>query len=147
MTTHLDPEHKRFLDDRFAVLQEEQPGSLDLQRILLRVGGQAIVAPPNNYETDLERLISSGIVINGEVEVVSMEDNSCHLNVANLWREAGRANFGIGTGYGLNKDLWRQHTWAMDADTIIETTVRREAYFGVLYFGKDAEAFCDGLSL
>jgi len=35
----------------------------------------------------------------------------------------------------------------MDADTIIETTVRREAYFGVLYFGKDAEAFCDGLSL
>jgi hypothetical protein len=146
VSAQLDPEHKRFLDNRFAVWQKEQPKSSELRQILLNIGGQALVAPPNNYEADLEPLISLGRVINGQLEVVCMDDNACHLNVANLWEKAGRADFGIGTGYGLNAGLWRQHTWAMDSDKLIETTVKREAYFGVVYFGKDAEAFCDRLA-
>jgi len=146
MSARLDPEHQRFLDDRFEGWRKEQPSAIKLKEILLRIGGQAIVAPSNNYESDLKVLIASGRVIRAIQEIVPMEDNACHVNAANLFRKSSKPNFGIGTGYGLNGGLWRQHTWAMDDNKIVETTTSREIYFGVLYFGKDAEVFCDGLA-
>jgi hypothetical protein len=118
----LDPEQQRFLDRRFAEWLEERPNAVKLKEILLRIAGQAVVAPPNNYEPDLEALTAARAAIHGDPEVICMEDNACHVNAAILWRNAARPDFGIGTGFGLNRGLWRQHTWAMDDARIIETT-------------------------
>ncbi len=40
----------------------------------------------------------------------------------------------IATGYALDADgLWRQHSWVMDKKgRVIETTVRRVAYCGIV---------------
>src|SRR5205823_2585716 len=36
------------------------------------------------------------------------------------------------TGYGLINGLWRQHSWVWDGERVIETTVSRTVYFGVI---------------
>jgi hypothetical protein len=40
----------------------------------------------------------------------------------------------ITTGYGLTADdgLWRQHSWLWDGKRVVETTVERDIYFGVV---------------
>ena len=49
---------------------------------------------------------------------------------------------GIGTGYALSVDgLWRQHSWGVARDLIIESTEARVKYFGRLLRGADADMF------
>jgi hypothetical protein len=142
MRKKLGKEQREFLEGRFAEWLREQPDALELRNTLLSIAGEAVVAPPNNYESDMTALLQSGRVISGAPAFKEMSDNSCHQNAAKLWRESGQPTFGIGTGFGLNGGLWRQHTWAMDSETIIETTDTREIYFGILYYGADAQRFC-----
>ena len=142
MRKKLGKEQREFLEGRFAEWLREQPEAMELRNKLLSIAGQAVVAPPNNYESDMAALLQSGRVISGTPTVKEMSENGCHQNAAKLWRESDQQVFGIGTGFGLNGGLWRQHTWAMDAGTIIETTGGREIYFGILYYGKEAERFC-----
>jgi hypothetical protein len=141
----LSRDQQKFLEGRFALWSREQPEAFDLRNRLLSIAGEAVVTPPNNFESDMLALLSSGRVVSGSPILKEMTGNACHFNVAKLWRDSGQETFGIGTGFGLNRGLWRQHTWAMDQETIIETTEIREIYFGVLYYGKDAEAFCQRL--
>ena len=48
---------------------------------------------------------------------------------------------GIATGYCLSDDLWRQHTWGIRQDAIVETLGKRDIYFGILLTGIDADVF------
>ena len=86
-------------------------------------------------DKDLNAIITRGILIKGRnVRMIKGEPCSCHSNVAELWN-CKRDRILMMTGYGLSKDgMWRQHSWALDVQprsaVIVETTVKRIAYFG-----------------
>jgi hypothetical protein len=55
----------------------------------------------------------------------------CHANAARLWWES-QGQIRIGTGYFMHDDgVWEQHSWGLDDDRIIETTIRCTKYFGI----------------
>lgn len=71
-----------------------------------------------------------------------MRRGVCHANVSFLWMRMRRRIVGIGTGYALSADgLWRQHSWGVQRQGILETTQPREKYFGLLLQGSDADSF------
>ncbi len=99
---------------------------------LVLTRGGALVVPHRGPETDLDDLIAGAIDFPIPAMPVPGADNQCHGNVAALWAR-GEAP-AIGTGYALSPDeLWRQHSWALDADgTVLETTSsERLAYVGL----------------
>jgi hypothetical protein len=56
--------------------------------------------------------------------------------------QAYRGLYRIVTGYALYDNVWERHTWLQTADnTIMETHVRREAYFGAILDDKEADQF------
>jgi len=71
-----------------------------------------------------------------------MKKSECHKNVAEIWAEKQDELVGIGTGYSLSDDgLWREHSWGVRREGILETTVSRAKYFGVLLQHGDADSF------
>ncbi len=71
-----------------------------------------------------------------------MARNGCHQNVASLWKSPKRGIIGVATGYALSEDgLWRQHSWGLLRDGVLETTERRDKYFGILLQGPGADHF------
>jgi len=128
------------LKDRLEGLAKKDPGYLILREKLLDLGGERYVPQP---EPDLRILLSRGHVMRGPVKMMKGRPISCHENVAYMVED------GIGiqaaTGYALSLDgLWRQHSWGvMEDGTLIETTVRRKIYWGVILRGEEATTFCD----
>lgn len=60
------------------------------------------------------------------------EPSSCHDNVGALYSE--EKIDAMVTGFALSDDnLWRYHSWGLRGDKIIETTVKRLAYWGVVF--------------
>jgi hypothetical protein len=73
-----------------------------------------------------------------------MHPGTCHANISSLWKRRLRDIVAIGTGYALSADgLWRQHSWGVRRQGILETTALREKYFGILLQGSDADSFAD----
>lgn len=71
-----------------------------------------------------------------------MARNGCHQNVASLWKSPKRRIIGVATGYALSEDgLWRQHSWGVLRDGLLETTERRDKYFGILLQASGADRF------
>lgn len=73
--------------------------------------------------------------------------NHCHCNAAQFWA-ANKGRCQICTGYALSEDgIWRQHSWVVQPLTrswrIWETTVKRIAYFGVIFDDAECERFCE----
>jgi hypothetical protein len=136
-------------DAEWAAIQRERKNTLDvvhddpeaeqLKQMLLRYGGWAANIDPN--DPDLTKIIARGAIMSGAgAKVMRGKPINCHGNAASLWRaEVGR----ICTGYALNRDgMWRQHSWGMMPNQqIIETTVRRIAYFGFVLDDEEAEDF------
>ena len=113
---------------------------------LLSIGGERVVEV---YETDLEKLLTRGEIITGRIRSVKrwMKPCRCHQNSATFFKnyvsEKGKENINIITGWGLSEDgLWRQHTWLKIKNEIIETTVKRKIYFGVILKDKEIDEFC-----
>lgn len=97
-------------------------------RLVLAHGG-ALVVPPVTPEPDLDVLLAAAELQGPMVEAPQL-GGDCHANVAKLWMDGGIA--AIGTGYALVRDLWRQHSWGVDADgTVVETKFPAENYLGV----------------
>jgi hypothetical protein len=83
--------------------------------------------------------------MDGDTQFEEMAKNSCHWNVAHLWKSENRQISGIGTGYALSEDgLWRQHSWCLTSTGILETTELRHTYFGVRLEGAAADQFAAG---
>jgi hypothetical protein len=138
-------EQKRFLDERLREHAEVQPEIRQLRRILLRLGGRHLVAPPEGPDDLLEDLVQSGFLMRGPVKLKVMEANACHLNASRLWLERKEGVVAIGTGYALSDDgLWHRHTWGIGRDGLVETTVPREKYFGIALWSGFAEGFALG---
>lgn len=131
-------EQKSFHEKRLREHAKEQPEILELQKILLLVDGEQLVAPPT-VTSDVPFLVESGFVMDYPVTERIMQPHMCHLNSVELFA-MGKAT-GFGTGFALTEDgLWWQHSWALErqqdgTNRIIETTGKRERYFGILYWG------------
>jgi hypothetical protein len=134
-------EQSRILNRRFREAAERQPDLRVLRRLLLSLGGVHVVAP-SSHDVDLKRLIVAGFVMAGPVVRRGMKRSECHRNTAEVWAEKRHKIVGIGTGYSLSDDgLWRQHSWGLRREGILETTVLRVKYFGVLLQYEKADFF------
>ena len=90
----------------------------------------------------LSLLIDAGFVMAGPVFSGNMAKSERHKNVSRLWKKTPNGMVGIGTGCALSGDgLWRQHSWGLRREGILETTGERAKYFGVLLQRDDAESF------
>ena len=105
-----------------------------------------LVAPPRE-DADVPLLIERGFVTGGNTVLKAMRASSCHENVAKLWKDRKFGIVGIGTGYALSEDgLWRQHSWGLLRDGILETTKLRLKYFGIVLQGESADTFAENNS-
>jgi len=131
-------EQQERLTQRLEDASREQPEIILLRQKLLSIGGTELVAPPQ-FDSDLPSLINDGYLMPGAVVEEVLQSRACHQNVAELWRQAKLS--GIGTGYALSGELWRQHSWGVRTNCIVETTVARSKYFGFLLTGDKADHF------
>jgi hypothetical protein len=137
----MDPERKSFLDRRFREAVKGQPELKRLRSLLLRIGGVCLVAPPKP-DSDVAALLESGFLTAGPIVLKIMKCSSCHQNVAALWKTRKAGLVAIATGYALSEDgLWRQHSWGVRRDGILETTEPRSKYFGLVLQGDKADHF------
>jgi hypothetical protein len=137
----MDEEQSRFLNERLNQLADEQPRILLLKEKLLQIGGTHLVAP-TGPDPDLEELLIHGHTIEGTVCFEEMAENSCHWNVAALWLQKKQALVAVATGYALSEDgLWRQHSWGIQKNAILETTEPRRCYFGLRMEAAEANSF------
>ena len=92
-------------------------------------------------DEDSHIIASRGQVFDGESTMMRGEPRDCHGNTSVLWAD-GKVDH-IVTGYALSPDgVWRQHTWGLQGSgEIVETTVAREKYFGVVLTDEEAAKF------
>lgn len=123
----------------------EQAPDTDLQELcarLLDLGGTAVVVPLPEASASSFWVAKGRLVPHTRIHSVEGEDRDCHTNSAKLWRQRGE-HLRIGTGYGLSPDgMWRRHSWVMEGESeVIETTIPRDKYFGVILDDSQAEGF------
>ena len=134
-------EQKIFLNRRFREAVSKQPELKQLKVVLLRLGGDFIVGPPQP-DQDVPSLLEDGFVLSGPILLKAMNSSSCHQNVAYVWTKRRFGIVGIATGYALSEDgLWRQHSWGILREGLLETTEARVKYFGIVFQGKRADFF------
>lgn len=126
----------------------ETPGFDDkwqaLTDLILAYGGDRVVRPYRPW--DVQRLIDTGEIQHpSRVKLLRGQQSDCHSNAARVflgfkWAKANPT--GVAKGYALTADdgLWREHSWVLSGSAIIETTVPREAYWGVTFHGMFAFA-------
>ena len=137
----MTPEQKKFLQGRLNKAATDQPEIKKLKVLLLRFGGEFLVAP-SKFDRDLPKLLDCGFLMIGQVTVKSVKSSLCHQNVAAVWKARRPNMVAIATGYGLSEDgLWRQHSWGVLREGILETTEPRMKYFGILLQRTDADHF------
>lgn len=132
------------------ILTEHWEKFFELHQLLLSIGGHETCFPA--IEEDMQAILERGRFYPGRSKMMVGLHNQCHGNVCNLWQANKRGfNVSIATGYALSPDgLWRQHSWLVHRYQtktqsrlrIIETTVKRCAYFGFEMTDAEAEDFC-----
>lgn len=105
----------------------------DLRKKLLDFAGEAVCLPP--VDEDINNILNYGqFWVGNNIKLMLGEPCHCHSNSANLWEQNKDATR-ICTGYALSDDgMWRQHSWLIwhkaRSNQIVETTVKRIAYYG-----------------
>lgn len=114
--------------------------------LLLSFGGTSVCLPKDGVEEDLDNILLFGQLWFGKnIRKMEGEQCRCHRNSSLLW-DANRSNTRICTGYALSEDgIWRQHSWVIHlksaSNQIVETTVKRVAYFGFCMNQAQCEEF------
>lgn len=119
---------------------EKEPDLVRLRNLLLSNGGIEVVP---NKEPDLQKMLSNGRIFTPiDIIVEDIRDSKCHTNSRHLYLDRDDVTE-IGTGWALSSDgKWRQHSWCMRGDEIVETTsIKREKYFGILLEGESLNEF------
>jgi len=134
-----DLEWSKSLREKTKTYIEKNPEYKPLMEKLLSIAGDFVVIWMP--EPELDMLLSRGKLFDAPILFKRMQFCHCHENVGELWFRG--KNMKIVTGWALSKDgLWRQHSWVRDMnDTIIETTMVREKYFGVILTHGESEGF------
>jgi hypothetical protein len=120
----------------------------DVRRLcshLLGMGGDRVAVPLNEDRGFCEALMNVGKVTSyKKLRTKNGEERECHKNSATLWL-SNSTKYRIATGYGLSDDgVWRRHSWIMTVDgNLIETTVRRDLYFGIVLDNRIAQSFAE----
>ena len=125
----------------------------DLEIILLNKGGERVV---NREEIDLVKLVRSGKFYEpkelDEYILHPLRACQCHYNACAYYdtfiktSSNSEEEINISTGWALSDDgLWRQHSWIYFPikNSILETTVERVMYYGILLEG---QSHCDFVS-
>jgi hypothetical protein len=129
----IDPAWKR----RLQKANKEYPLLQPLRKKLLKIGGAEIAPQP---EPQLKKIMKRGEIIDLPVKMQRMRSSNCHQNTSELYHD--KRIDAIATGWVLNDDcVWRQHTWGLKDDHIIETTEKRKKYFGVILNDKEGMRF------
>jgi hypothetical protein len=136
----MPPEQRSILNSRWREATARQPELKKLLQVLLSIDGDFVVAPPFP-DLDVEELIASGFVLGGPPVLKRGQVSKCHENAAALWPSRKYGIVGIGTGYALSGGLWRQHSWGILREGILETTQERTKYFGLILQGPRADRF------
>jgi len=114
-----------------------QKGFDILEKKLLFLGGKSVLY---TYEEDLEKLLKRGKVFKGTVKIMAGDLSQCHRNTAALW-DANKGRVKIVTGWAMNDNTWRQHSWGLAGRTVIETVSKRDIYFGYVLNPKETDEF------
>ena len=112
-----------------------------LERRLLALGGERII--PAGHEPDLDNILRRGRQVDGSsVVFIEGEPLACHSNVGFLFEEYPE-DIRVMTGFALSNGQWNQHSWVYDIKDhyIIETTFKRDKYFGFLMTRRESEKF------
>ncbi len=114
-----------------------------LRSTLLAIGGESVNFP--DVEEDLNAITARAIIITPSKGVIMMKvrDSQCHENSALCW-EQNKKLCTIMTGYALLNKVWSQHSWLLHEDgRVIETTVKRDSYYGFKLTPIEMIAFYD----
>ncbi len=114
---------------------------------LLTFGGNEVCIP--ELDEDLYNYETRGQLWYGtESRLIRGTQSQCHANSAALWEvNRNHARIKIATGYALSKNdgMWRQHSWCVlkqnEKVHVVETTTRREGYFGYVLTDQEADEF------
>jgi hypothetical protein len=115
----------------------------DLCSHLIQIDGKIVVVEFHESPGFCKALVKFGEVThNDNLELFIGEDRECHTNSAVLWSQ-NREIYCLVTGFALSDDgVWRRHSWVKTNDgKLIETTIRREKYFGLTLKTELAESF------
>ena len=55
----------------------------------------------------------------------------CHENSYTLYKSEPE-KYKVAEGYGCSSGMWRHHIWVMEGGEVVETTVKRDLYFGII---------------
>jgi hypothetical protein len=115
---------------------------ITLAEQLLSFGGEQIVF---SFEAlDLQTLLAKGRWMAAtDVELRLGMPNACHQNCAQLWQQL-RTTSHIATGFAvtISEGVWRRHSWLVHRDGhILETTAKRDGYYGLMLDTVQAERF------
>lgn len=124
----MDEERRQFLRKKIS----GTPSQAVLVGPLVAFGGEFALVP--SLEEDLDYLLKRGQLWGATGKMMPGAPGQCHMNSALLW-EANQDKLFLATGYALSDDgLWRPHSWCIHPGktkpSVIETTVKRELYFG-----------------
>jgi GNAT superfamily N-acetyltransferase len=137
----------KYIKSKKKLKEETQQGFDKLEQKLLSLGGEKVA---HTFEEDLDKILTRGQVFDGKKsQIVKMRDSKCHTNSSCFWKnysdEHGTDEVKIVTGWALSPDdkTWRQHTWVYlpGKNKVIETTVKRDKYFGFILNDDEAEDF------
>jgi hypothetical protein len=91
--------------------------------------GSHIVSFPDK-ESIIEELFDQSVVTAKDVIFINGNEGDCHNNCDDLFAE--KKIDAIIYGYALSDDgLWRNHSWGLKGEKIVETTGERLAYLGI----------------
>lgn len=134
-------EQSAFLARRLEDAAKSQPELKAIRDLLLTFGGIEFV-PPSKPDPDVPALLSAGQLMIGSVVNQELDPGYCHENVSELWLDKTTGVTALGVGYALSEDgLWRQHSWALKGEELVETTAKRVKYFGLILNGAAADGF------
>lgn len=112
-----------------------------LQEQLLRLGGDALVLDKDFFHAP--EVLSRAAPDLLPVRLHRMQWRRCHKNSLRIHSES-RRRYRVVTGYACATEeggqrLWCRHTWVRDLERceIIETTLKRDLYFGTLLSPKE----------
>lgn len=126
---YLTPNRLKFLAERNATALTN-PAASELRSKLLSHAGEEVLLRVTPEEID--RLLAHGEFHPAKgASLRRMQANACHFNAAKLFLTGRAAK--VVSGFALSEGLWRSHTWVLNShDRIVETTERREVYFGTV---------------